>query len=247
MGGQAKRFHMSRTWSALALTVVLAGSVVAWAPVMAQEKKGPSQSPVGGPAWNAKVSQESAGAGLTLEPAQMATVQKVSEYFNTLVNLRGNFVQTSADNKRLRGKFFVKRPGRLRFEYSLPSKQLIIADGQQLAVQDLDIKTDDRYTIEQTPFRILLKKDVDLIRDARILEVQETEDLVIVSLQDKSPDAPGRIRLFLVKSPALELKEWVTNDAQGLDTRVEVSNLNKTDEIDAAVFKIISPTFGKLQ
>ena len=82
---------------------------------------------------------------------------------------------------------------------------------------------------------------------ARILEVQETEDLVIVSLQDKSPDAPGRIRLFLVKSPALELKEWVTNDAQGLDTRVEVSNLNKTDEIDAAVFKIISPTFGKLQ
>jgi outer membrane lipoprotein-sorting protein len=48
-------------------------------------------------------------------------------------------------------------------------------------------------------------------------------------------------------SPALELKEWVTNDAQGLDTRVEVSNLNKTDEIDAAVFKIISPTFDKVQ
>ena len=58
------------------------------------------------------------------------------------------------------------------------------------------------------------------------------------ALQDKSPDTPGHIKLFLSKKPALELKEWTTVDAQDLETRVEVSELVKTEEIDVAKFKI---------
>ena len=89
-------------------------------------------------------------------------------------DLKGTFVQTSADNKRLRGKFYVKRPGRFRFDYTSPSQLVILSDGQYLAIQDLDLKTDDRVALDQTPFRVLLRKDVDLLRDARILEVRRS-------------------------------------------------------------------------
>lgn len=223
------------------------------APAGAQEARKDVPNPVGGTTWNAKVNPDAgaaatdANAGIALDPKQLELVNKVSAYFNNLQNLKGSFVQTSPDNKRMRGRFFVKRPGRLRFEYAPPSRQLIISDGQEVSIQDLDINTDDRIALDQTPFRILLRKDVDLIRDARILEVQEAEDLAIVTLQDKSADAPGRIKLFMAKTPQLELREWVTTDAQGLDTRVEVSNLVTSDEIDVALFKIISPTFRNLQ
>ena len=215
----------------------------------AQEPKpAPPSNPVGGPAWNnTKVTQEPQVAGITLDAKQIELVKSISGYFNEFPNLRGAFVQTAPDNKRMRGKFFVKRPGRLRFEYSLPSKQLIIADGKQLAVQDHDLNTDDRYALDQTLFRMLLRQDVDLLRDARILDVQEADDLLIVSLQDKSPDAPGKIRLFLTKAPRLELKEWVMTDAQGTDTRVELSNLVKTEEIDVGLFKIESPSLKRVQ
>ena len=84
---------------------------------------------------------------------------------------------------------------------------------------------------------MLLRKDVDFLRDANVLEVQEVEDLVIVALADKSPDAPGKIRLFLSKKPALELKEWVTTDAQGGDTRIEISDIVKTEDVPADLFK----------
>jgi outer membrane lipoprotein-sorting protein len=67
--------------------------------------------------------------------------------------------------------------------------------------------------------------------------VQEANDLIVLTLQDKNPDTPGRIKLFLVKIPALELKEWVTTDAQGLDTRIELSNLVRTEEIDQTLFQ----------
>ena len=219
--------------AAIVVTIGLA------APVSAQDSKG-SASPVGGD-WKAKTQSEPSVAGLTLEARQVDAVKQVTAYFNDFQNLKGNFVQTDSEKKRLRGKFYVKRPGRLRFEYNLPSKQLIISDGQQVAVQDLDIKTDDRIALDQTPFRLLLRRDVDLLRDARIIDVQESDDLVILTMQDKSPDAPGRIKLFMSKAPRMELKEWVTTDSSGKDTRVEVSNLNKTDEIDVGLFKITSP------
>jgi outer membrane lipoprotein-sorting protein len=70
------------------------------------------------------------------------------------------------------------------------------------------------------------------------MEVQESEDLLVVGLVDKNPDTPGQIKLFLSTKPNLELKEWVTKDAQGLDTRVQVSDLTKSGELDAALFKI---------
>jgi outer membrane lipoprotein-sorting protein len=227
--------------------ILCAVVVAAFSPAGAQNPGNAPASPLGTPPWSANVKPESPVAGIALEPQQLETVKKVSSYFNSLVNLRGTFVQTAADNKRMRGRFFVKRPGRLRFEYNLPSRQLIVSDGTMLAIQDLDLHTDDRVALDQTPFRLLLRDDVDLLRDARILEVHEAEDLIILSLQDKSPDAPGQIRLFLSKGAELELKEWVTTDSQGTDTRVEVANLNKPEELDAELFRVISPSLRKIK
>ncbi len=178
------------------------------------------------------------GGCLTLDDKQTEVVKQVTAYFSALSTLKGQFVQTTADQKRMKGKFSLKRPGRFRFDYSLPSKQIIISDGEYLAIQDLDLNNEDRVALDQTPFRLLLRKDVDLARDGCINEVQEAEDLMVVALRDKSPDTPGRIRLFLSKQPVVELKEWVTTDAQGQATRVEISGLDKGESIDDGQFKI---------
>ena len=163
-----------------------------------------------------------------------------------MTEIKGVFVQTSADNKRLRGKFYVKQPGRFRFDYNPPSRLVILSDGQYMAIQDLDMKTDDRVELDQTPFRVLLRKDVDLLRDAHILEVKEVDDVIVLALQDRNPDNPGRIKLFLAKKPDLELKEWITTDSQGLDTRVELTEVSKAESLDPALFKPTSMVFQKL-
>ena len=235
----------------LALGMTAAIALCVNAPVIAGDTKPAAPAPAGpaaapapaagaatGSAWSGEVSKSGDTSGIALDEKQTEVVRKVSGYFATLENLKGSFLQTGADKKRMKGKFFVKKPGRFRFDYALPSKQIIISDGQYLAVQDLDINTEDRVSLDQTAFRLLLRKDVDLIRDARIVEVQTGEDLIIVALQDKSPEAPGRIKLFFVTKPELELKEWITTDAQNLETRVEIHDLNKTEQIDAGLFKI---------
>jgi outer membrane lipoprotein-sorting protein len=201
-------------------------------------KAGEAPSPGSSSAWNAEVAPAKAGEGLALNPHQTELVHKVSGYFSGINTLQGNFVQTGADNKRMKGKFYVQRPGRFRFDYARPSRQIVVSDGHYLSIQDLDLNNEDRVALDDTPFRLLLRSDVDLVRDAKIMEVQESEDLLVVGLIDKSPDTPGQIKLFLSTKPTLELKEWVTKDAQGLDTRVQVSDLTKSGEIDASLFKI---------
>lgn len=188
--------------------------------------------------WTGEVAPATADGSMVLDAQQTKLVQQVSAYFESVQSLKGAFVQIDPDNKRMKGKFFVKRPGRFRFDYALPSRQIIVSDGQNLAIQDLDLNNEDRVSLDQTPFRLLLRKDVDLLRDAKITEVQQADDLIVLGLEDKDPDAPGKIKLYLATKPAMELKEWVTTDAQGLDTRVELSGLEKSDDLDGNLFKI---------
>jgi len=242
-------FMHVRITARLAVIAVVA-LVAIWAPTwaLAQEAKKPvPPNPVGaGGAWSQTVNKESAIAGEEFDKKQMELIQKVTTYFNQMTEIKGLFVQTSADNKRQRGKFYVQQPGRFRFDYNSPSRLVILSDGQYMAIQDFDMKTDDRVELDRTPFRVLLRKDVDLLRDAHILEVKEVDDVIALALQDRNPDNPGRIKLFLAKKPNLELKEWITTDSQGLDTRVELTEVGKTEALDPALFKANSMVFQRL-
>src|SRR5690606_17572052 len=162
---------------------------------------------------------------------QLAAIGKVNAYFNELENLKGRFLQTDPDKKQMRGRFYVKKPGRFRFDYGSPSLKVIISDGRWLAIQDHDLNTEDVYELDNTPFRLLLRKDVDLLRDARIFDVQEVEDLVLIPLQDKDPDVSRRITLCPTKYPELTLRDCVTIDAQGLETRVRHSQVDTSEHI----------------
>jgi outer membrane lipoprotein-sorting protein len=221
--------------------------MVALAPGRAgAEEKPVPPNPVGAHGWTQSVSKEAVVGGEELDKRQLALIAKVSAYFNQMSDLQGVFVQTSADDKHARGKFYFKRPGKFRFDYGPPSKLVVLSDGEYLAVQDHDLKTDDRVALDQTPFRVLMRKDVDLLRDAHILEVKDVDDVIVLSLEDKNPDNPGRIQLYLAKKPNLELKEWVTTDTQGLETRVELTEITRVDNLDPSMFKPPPIALGKI-
>jgi outer membrane lipoprotein-sorting protein len=221
-----------------AATALLLLGGLAIGAVSAQEPKKPAQpNPVAvGTPPTQSVIRGGGATGAELSKKQIEVVQKVNVYFNQLGSLKGTFVQTSADGKRLRGRFYVSRPGRFRFDYSRPSMLVIISDGKYVAIQDHDLGTDDRWGLEHTPFQMLLRKDVDLLRDARFFDVQDSDDAIAVTLEDKGADSSGRIKLVLKKAPTLELREWTAKDVQGLDTRIVLGDVVKADDLDPALF-----------
>jgi outer membrane lipoprotein-sorting protein len=188
--------------------------------------------------WQTNVSQPP-------EPAQetdQQIVAKINDYFNKLTNLQGTFVQTDPDNRVKRGRFYFERPGKVRFDYSVPSSLKIISDGRYLAIEDHDQNTSEKYPLDVTPFRLLLSESVDLANDAKIDAVEQGPDAVILTVEDKKGESSGRIRLFF-NAPELSLTQWIITDAQGLDTRIEVSNLEQNKKVAANFFEF-SHTLG---
>ncbi|HUW73977.1 MAG TPA: outer-membrane lipoprotein carrier protein LolA [Methyloceanibacter sp.] len=177
-----------------------------------------------GASWEAAVEAVDAPTPL-IGDAQSEAVQRINAYFNGITNLQGRFEQIDPSNKRSRGRFYVQRPGKIRFDYAPPSALRIVADGSSLAIEDSDLKTVEKYPIESTPFRLLLADTVDLGRDARIVGVERQPGELAISLEDSSGDAAGRIKLSFDAGSELELKEWMITDAQGLTTKVTVNNI----------------------
>ncbi len=196
-----------------------------------------------GASWEAAVEATDAPTPLIGEE-QAEAVQRINAYFNAIINLQGRFEQTDPNNKHSTGRFYVQRPGKIRFDYAPPSALRIVADGYSLAIEDSDLKTVEKYPIKSTPFRLLLADDVDLGRDARIVGVEREEGGLAISLEDRGGDAAGRIKLSFETDPDLELKEWMITDAQGLSTRVTVNNMVSGRKVAADFFQskdVISP------
>ncbi len=205
----------------------------------AQDEKKPKANPIGGGSgWNAEVTKgEKGDHPVDMSDETQAFVQSISDYFNGIKFMEGRFLQTNPDNQQAYGKFYVKRPGKLRFDYAPPSKLRIVADGNLLSIEDHDLKTFDRYPLESTPFRLLLAEKVDLLKDSKVVDISRGEGVAIISVADKEDDSSGQLKLFFTV-PELELKQWIITDPQGLDTRIEISEMALDQEKDDKFFEI---------
>ncbi|MBI1385934.1 MAG: cell envelope biogenesis protein LolA [Rhizobiales bacterium] len=212
------------------------------APAQAQTQTQPTAPAVNavgaGSGWQAEV-QPGGVIGRTFSAEELKLIEDVNGYFNGIQHMNGKFVQTDAQQQRVRGRFFVSRPGRFRFVYSPPSKMVILSDGTYLSIEDHELETVERYSLSSTPFRILLAETVDVLRDAEIADIAMAPTGVNLTIIDKENASNGRLRLVFDRGAdnALALREWVVTDAQGLDTRIEVAGLALGEPADPNLFK----------
>jgi len=184
-----------------------------------------------------------AGAMGSAVPAQDTSARdlaRITNYLNGITTLEGNFIQVGPDGELSEGVFYLRRPGRLRFEYEPPNPALIIADGTWVGVYDKRLKTLDRIPIGSTPLDILLSKRVDLRDAGAVQKIENQGGLMRVTAID--PDAPdqGSITMVFADNP-LELRQWIVIDPQGLTTTVALSDIRSNVELDAKLFFIEDP------
>jgi outer membrane lipoprotein-sorting protein len=171
-------------------------------------------------------------------PTQKAQVDKVSAYLTSVQQLIGNFVQVGPDGRRVKGEFYIQKPGKVRFEYDAPSPIEIVADGQSVVVRDRKLATQDLYPLSQTPLRFLLSDRIDLLRETNVVAVRADEVYVTVVIEEKHPVIGTSRLMMMVGAKDYQLKQWTVTDPQGYDTTVAVSNLDTSKRPDPGMFKI---------
>lgn len=179
------------------------------------------QAPSAQVAQAARAPQQSSVPGNANE-----ALARVNAYLNGINTLTARFVQIGGDRQQVGGTLYVQRPGRLRFAYDPPSTLEIVADGRSVAVRDSRLRTNDVYSIGQTPLKFLLRDNVDLARDLRVRDVRiEPGGLVAINLED-SATLGGTSRVTLnFDARANVLRGWVIVDPQGYETQVTLSGV----------------------
>jgi len=180
------------------------------------------------------------GSAAPAQDTSARDLARITNYLNGITTLEGNFIQVGPDGELSEGVFYLRRPGRLRFEYEPPNPALIIADGTWVGVYDKRLKTLDRIPIGSTPLDILLSKRVDLRDAGAVQKIENQGGLMRVTAID--PDAPdqGSITMVFADNP-LELRQWIVIDPQGLTTTVALSDIRSNVELDAKLFFIEDP------
>ncbi|MEQ8868843.1 MAG: outer membrane lipoprotein carrier protein LolA, partial [Roseovarius sp.] len=150
---------------------------------------------------------------------------EISSYLNSFQAAQGKFTQINEDQTISTGQIYIKRPGRVRFEYDPPEETLVLADGTRVGVIDPKSNTGpEAYPLHRTPLKIVLANNVDFTRERMVTGHDSDGKTTTVRAQD--PDNPdyGSIELVFTDNP-VELRQWVVTDDTGTRTTVVLGDL----------------------
>jgi outer membrane lipoprotein-sorting protein len=179
------------------------------------------------------------GESVPYDGSQRALVDRISNYLSSLQSLIGDFVQIGPDGARTTGKFYIQKPGRVRFEYDPPSPIDVIADGLSVVVRDRRLATQDLYPLSQTPLRYLLADQIDLARDANLVAVSQDNTFVSITIEERQILVGTHRLMLMFGAKDMQLRQWTVTDPQGYETTVAVYNLDVSHRPDPGLFTIV--------
>jgi len=170
--------------------------------------------------------------------AQQLSLSEVSSYLNGLQTATGGFTQINGDGTISTGTIFIKRPGRVRFEYNPPDESLFVAGGGQVAVFDPRATPGvERFPLNQTPLSIILERNVDLTRTNMVTGHTSDGTTTTVTAQDPERPQIGTIQMVFTSQPT-ELRQWIVTDETGQQTTTILNDLATGMSIGERQFNI---------
>ena len=168
---------------------------------------------------------------------QVAQLDKISAYMNSIHTLRSNFVQIGPDGGTDQGEVYIDKPGRIRFSYNLPNPLLIVATNGRVYVKNSRLNTVDSYDLSDTPLGLLLNDKVDLAHNKAVMGVREQDGALVVQARTTTNRNNSNITL-LFSLPGLELRQWTIKDNQGGITTVALQSPQLGAPLDDALFTV---------
>ncbi len=168
--------------------------------------------------------------------SKQETVKMISNHFTKVPTMAGEFIQFDPKGNQTNGKFYIQRPGKIRFNYNDPTPIKIISNGKTVAVNNRKLKTWDFYPLKKTPLSLVLGNKMAL-DPKTIRNVTSDADLTTIVMGDDRIFGNSEITMMFDPT-TFDLRQWIIKDAQGKETTVMIFNVQKNVKIPAAYFKV---------
>ncbi|HYX02559.1 MAG TPA: outer-membrane lipoprotein carrier protein LolA [Reyranella sp.] len=170
-------------------------------------------------------------------PAQAQIgVPEIERYINSMRTLKARFVQSNPNGGIAQGTLYVRRPGRMRFEYDPPSQLKIVADGFQVTMWDNATKDFGQWPIGWTAASFLVKDPLTLSGDLRVEKLDRVKGLLEMTvIQTKKPQ-DGRVIVRFSENP-MALRGWTVIDQRGSQVTVSLADVQTGMQLADSLFK----------
>lgn len=183
-----------------------------------------------------------ADAQTGLSEADRATLLQAQTYLQGLTSARGDFVETGPGGQTRRGRFYLQRPGKMRFEYTDPAGLLVVSDGSNVKRYDPRLNVFRQVPLGATPLSTFLARNVRLDQGVRIDRITRMQSgAYAITARDSRNPNEGSVILAFAGNP-LRLQEWTITDAQGARTRTQLTSLAPAPGLAASLFQLRDPT-----
>ena len=181
------------------------------------------------------------------EPYMIATVQRIEEKVEPDAELQARFVQSNPNGSIVQGTLYVRRPGRMRFEYDAPSKLKIVADGFQVTMWDVATKDFGQWPIGWTAASFLVKEPLSLGTDLKVEQIERDSggQLAITMSQARKPQE-GRVIVRVSENP-MQLRGWSIIDNRNNRVDVALTDVRAGMQLADSLFKFDGPDPGQMR
>lgn len=168
--------------------------------------------------------------------------QALDDFLDGLSTLQAKFEQSVLDTENstsglMHGLFLLDRPGRFRWDYVVPQKQIILADGRDVWVIEEDLKQVTRHyqkwALKGTP-AAFLAMDAEVEDDFEIIEIGERMGLQWLELIPRDPESD--LNRVLLAFEDKQLRKMELNDKFGQISRFRFFDMERNIPIDPQLF-----------
>ena len=185
---------------------------------------------------------DTAQAQSNLSAEDRTVVQQAQAYLQALTSAQGTFVETGPGGQRREGRFYLQRPGKMRFEYTSPAGLLVVSDGYNVKRYDPRLNNFQQVPLGRTPLSTFLARNVRLDQGVRIDRVTRmSSGAFAITARDSGRPNDGAVVLAFAGDP-MRLHEWTITDAQGARTRTQLTALQPASNLASSLFQLRDPT-----
>ena len=171
-----------------------------------------------------------------LSAAEQLKLAEISQYLNSLTTLKSDFQQFNDDGSVSSGTLYIRRPGRMRFEYDPPQQALVIAGASTVVIFDgKSNQSSQTYPLRQTPLHLILGRNIDLTRANMVKNAVFDGTATTVTARDPKNPEIGFIEMRFTDKPT-QLREWVIHDSSGGQTKVVLGDFETGMSLPSSLF-----------
>ncbi|MEM9968253.1 MAG: outer membrane lipoprotein carrier protein LolA [Pseudomonadota bacterium] len=170
--------------------------------------------------------------------SEQIPLEDISRYLNDLRTAVSRFTQINDDGSISSGTVYIKRPGRVRFEYDPPETGLVIAGSNTVVIYDAKSNQPaETYPLRRTPLSVILARRVDLAQADMVIGHEFDGEATIVIAQDPENPEYGNIALRFGAEP-IALQGWRINTANGSQIDVLLNELTQDVRLENQLFDV---------